>query len=158
MPNSSKFTALGVEPKDVELGVGLVVSTSGWFCCATLADAWYRQILDVQCRALRKACRSDRDAHISALADQIETSPQASVFDAVHRILCHRRKKPYQPEPLPRLLQADGSVCRDVDEVRTRWREHVGALEAGSDTSLNRPPRFGCHADSCCSARMAEPD
>ena len=47
----------------------------------------------------------------------------------------HRRKKPWQADPLPMVRQLDGSVCEDTVAVQARWREHFGGLEAGTETT-----------------------
>ena len=113
-----------------------VLSQSAWFCRAMLADAWYKQTLDVQCRQLRHACRQDRVAYISGLAQTIATCPSPDVFQEVHRILQHKRKKSYQAEPLPMIRQLDGSVCEDSTSALARWRQHFGGLEAGSESTV----------------------
>ena len=112
-----------------------VLATSAWFCRADLAEAWYKQQLDYQCRQLRHACPHDRDAYVSGLAQKIATCPSPEVFQAVHKILQHRRKKPYQAEPLPMIRQLDGSVCPDTASAQKRWREHFGGLEAGIEST-----------------------
>ncbi|CAE7247661.1 ANKRD27 [Symbiodinium sp. CCMP2456] len=114
-----------------------IVSQSAWFCRATLADAWYKQTLDTQCKRLRRACREDRAAYISSLADKLASCPHADVFQQVHRILNHQRKKPYQADPLPVIRQADGQVCEDAEAARGRWRQHFGGLEAGREVSVH---------------------
>ncbi|OLP98061.1 hypothetical protein AK812_SmicGene19515 [Symbiodinium microadriaticum] len=120
-----------------------VWSSSAWFCRAVLADAWYRQVLDTKCRQLRSACRQDRAAYISELAQRIATRPNPEVFQEVHRILMHKRKKPWKADPLPMIRQLDGSVCEDAAAVQARWRQHFGGLEAGIETT---PTAIAGHA------------
>ena len=71
------------------------------------------------------------------LADNINLSPAGDGYKVVHRLLGHRRKKPFAVEVLPTVLQRDGTVCRDADEIRARWREHFSDLEAGESVSPN---------------------
>ncbi|CAE7291716.1 unnamed protein product [Symbiodinium sp. CCMP2456] len=113
-----------------------VIVYSTWFCRAILADAWYRQSMDTHCRALRKACRGDRAAYVNALADKLAVCPQAEIFNEVHRLLQHKRKRPFQAEPLPIIRQADGQVCDTAENARGRWRQHFGGLEAGREASV----------------------
>ena len=85
---------------------------------------------------LRESCRIDRAAYIEGLADQISTGPSNDVFAAYHKLLFHRRKKPYHIEPLPTILDAHGAPCLDMQARFKRWRDHFGALEAGVETSF----------------------
>ena len=85
---------------------------------------------------LREACRRDRSAYIAGLADRISRGPSNEVFAAYHRMLSHRRKKPYQIEPLPTILDDQGAPCLDMQARFRRWRNHFGALEAGVETSF----------------------
>ncbi|OLP92674.1 hypothetical protein AK812_SmicGene25481 [Symbiodinium microadriaticum] len=85
---------------------------------------------------LRAACRRDRSAYLADLADRISTGPTNEVFAAYHRLLSHRRKKPYQIEPLPTILDERGAPCLDMQARFSRWRGHFGALEAGVETSF----------------------
>ena len=87
-------------------------------------------------KAVRRACRADREAHLSALADAISSGPCDAVFAAYHRVLGHRRKKMYQPDPLPMVNRLDGTPCADAEEVQQRWRQHFGDLEGGRPTSM----------------------
>ncbi|CAE7861303.1 unnamed protein product [Symbiodinium microadriaticum] len=92
--------------------------------------------LHTQCTLLRKACRRDRDAYISQLAETISTAPSKDAFAAYHAILAHRRKKVCSPDPLPQVLDAQGAICPDAPSMRRRWREHFAALEGGQDTTF----------------------
>ncbi|CAE7855375.1 unnamed protein product [Symbiodinium sp. KB8] len=91
----------------------------------------------------RSACRQDRAAYISELAQRIATRPNPEVFQEVHRILMHKRKKPWKADPLPMIRQLDGSVCEDAAAVQARWRQHFGGLEAGIETT---PTAIAGHA------------
>ena len=94
--------------------------------------------LHVQCKLLRKACRRDRDAYISQLAETISTAPSKDAFAAYHAILAHRRKKVCSPDPLPQVLDFQGAICPDAPSMRSRWREHFAALEGGQDTTFHQ--------------------
>ena len=107
-----------------------------WWRAADVAAAAHHAVLRQWCVQLRKACRDDRAAHFSRLADKISSGPTEEVFHNLHALLGHRRKKPYRPEPLPALRRADGSLCSDGDETLARWRQHFGALEAGRELCL----------------------
>ena len=85
---------------------------------------------------LRESCRHDRAVYIESLADQISAGPSNDVFAAYHKLLFHRRKKPYHIEPLPTILDAQGAPCLDMQARFKRWRDHFGALEAGVETSF----------------------
>ncbi|CAE7307735.1 unnamed protein product [Symbiodinium necroappetens] len=85
---------------------------------------------------LRESCRNDRAAYVENLADQISAGASNDVFAAYHKLLFHRRKKPYQIEPLPTILDALGAPCLDMQARFQRWRGHFGALEAGIETSF----------------------
>ncbi|CAE7670846.1 unnamed protein product [Symbiodinium sp. CCMP2456] len=111
-----------------------------------LDNKWVKQVrfllfvgihhLGLAGRALREACRTDRDAYINSLALQFDQGSSREMFAAFHRLLGHKRKKPFQLEPLPGLKRDDGTVCTDALELRERWRVHFGALEAGQTSSL----------------------
>ncbi|CAE7209294.1 unnamed protein product [Symbiodinium sp. CCMP2456] len=92
--------------------------------------------LKVAGQALREACRADRDAYTNDLALQFENGSSRAMYAAYHRLLGHKRKKPFQLEPPPGIKKADGSVCSDQGELLERWRSHFGALEAGRATSV----------------------
>ena len=119
---------------------------SGDFEQAVLGNAWIKQLqllisansqqLAVLSRALRRSCRSDRAVYIADLADRVSNGPSNDVFAEYHRLLSHRRKRPYQPEPLPIIRNAKGELCTGAAEATDRWREHFGSLEAGRRTSF----------------------
>ena len=108
-----------------------------WWRAVDVAVAVRQAVLRQWCLRLRKACRDDRAAHLSQLADRISTGPAGEVFQSLHALLGHRRKKPYCPEPLPALKLSDGTPCADGDAILARWRQHFGALEAGRQLSLS---------------------
>ena len=88
--------------------------------------------LSILCRKLRQACRDDRDSYVGDLARQVATNPSADIYRALHKLLGHKRKKPYMAEPLPSVLDIDNRPCCDPEEVRARWRQHFGGMEGGN--------------------------
>ncbi|OLP87581.1 hypothetical protein AK812_SmicGene31189 [Symbiodinium microadriaticum] len=90
-----------------------------------------RGVFDRDSGDFRMVLQGDRADYISQLAQKIATCPKPEVFQEVHRILQHKRKKPYQAEPLPMIKQLDGTVCEDAAAAMGRWRQHFGGLEAG---------------------------
>ena len=125
------------------------------------AQAWFERADSVRCQLqsdlkgacakLRKACRSDRDAYISRLAADIAHAPSKEAYAAVHRVLMHRRKKPFSLDPLPMLKRADGSACADATELKELWRAHFAKLEAGRCTELDSFPAYiGVDQDWTC--------
>ena len=86
--------------------------------------------------ALRKACKQDRDAYISRLAQQLSSGPSSETFANLHAMLGHRRRKAYQADPLPAIKQADGRFCPDAQAVVARWRQHFGSMEGGEELDL----------------------
>ncbi|CAE7737850.1 unnamed protein product, partial [Symbiodinium sp. CCMP2456] len=126
-----------------------------WFTRADNVRTHLQQQLKAGCAALRKACRKDRDAHISALAQTIATAPTKDAYAALHRVLAHRRKKPFSLDPLPMIHQGDGTACADAHELQTRWREHFANLELQTrwrehfaNLEAGRPTSFETLADS----------
>ncbi|CAE7768660.1 unnamed protein product [Symbiodinium sp. KB8] len=109
---------------------GAVEASSAWLRDAQFSLALYGFRLGVIARTLRNRCKSDRAAYVETLADQVQSSPDQA-FQAVAKLLCRRRKKPYAPAVLPSIKQADGSRCETSDEAASRWREFFGGLEAG---------------------------
>ena len=113
--------------------------------CAWMRKATYSELamqfhVARTCRELRRECRADRDRYVAELAQKVADSPCSEVFASLHRLLGHKRKKPFAPEPLPRLLTADGQVCPDVDAVNRRWRQHFGEMEGGRETDFDHLP------------------
>ncbi|OLP97625.1 hypothetical protein AK812_SmicGene20009 [Symbiodinium microadriaticum] len=87
-------------------------------------------------KALRTLCRRDRTAYLEELAEQFSRGASHETYEAYHRLLGHRRKKPFQLEPLPGVKDVDGRPCQDAESLSRRWRHHFSALEAGKDTTL----------------------
>ena len=85
---------------------------------------------------LKKACRRDRDAHVAQLADKLASCPTQEVFQSLHTLLGHRRRKKYQVDPLPAVAELDGSMCQDGATTMRRWREHFGGMEGGREISV----------------------
>ncbi|OLP90989.1 hypothetical protein AK812_SmicGene27377 [Symbiodinium microadriaticum] len=111
-----------------------------WLLRVTLSEIAHRYHISIECRKLRRGCRQDRDAYVTALADQVAHNPTSEVYGALHRLLCHRRKKPFAPEPLPLVLDEAGEPCQDVKASQGRWRRHFGGMEGGSDTQFRHLP------------------
>eukprot|EP00439_Symbiodinium_sp_Y106_P077866 s456_g16.t1 len=119
---------------------------SGSFEHAYLDNKWVKQmILCLQFqvhhltslgKALRGALRRDRDAYIEDLARQFSEGPSNHLFSVYHKILVHKRKQPYQLQPLPSINKADGAPCGSSEDMFQRWREHFGGLEAGESTAF----------------------
>ena len=84
---------------------------------------------------LRERCHVDRATFVESLALQMDSGDSGPAYAALHRLLGHRRKKPYAIEVLPVLKKKDGSMCADADQIRLRWREHFSDLEAGTEVS-----------------------
>ena len=116
------------------------LSCDNWMFSVALAELVHCHRLASLCRRLRKACRDDRDRYLSDLAEQVAQRPCNEVFQALHKLLCHKRKKPYTAEPLPLIYDARGEVCATPEEVRRRWREHFGAMEGGKDSTFAQLP------------------
>ena len=107
-----------------------------WMLRAALSEILHRYHISRYCRRLRQACRIDRDAYVSDLAQKVGHNPNPEVFGALHRLLCHKRKKPYAPEPLPMVLDDQGDPCQDAEAMMQRWRQHFGAMEGGTESSF----------------------
>ena len=108
-----------------------------WLAQAQRAHHDLQVGLEDRCKQLKKACRADRDAFISGLAQTISTAPSKEAYQAYHRVLAHRRKKAHRLDPLPRIKLANGEVCADQVQTAQRWREHFSALEAGRDVTFS---------------------
>ena len=145
---------------DVMMRCDLVVGFRAWARSVTLKEAM-RGVFTAQqtqsrlhirlselCKQLKKECRRDRDRYLGELAVQISVSPSKEAFRAYHRILAHRRKKPFKLDPL---CQADGAVCADSSQTAQRWREHFSALEAG------RAPTFCTIAEEAYRSTQCQP-
>ena len=98
---------------------------------------------------LRTSCKRDRARHVSQLPDKLRDAPAATVNDAVQKLLRPRRLRRTGPEQLPRLRQADGTLCCNPDEVAARWREYFSEIEAG----VEKAPE--CLAEECLALQQA---
>ncbi|CAE7291651.1 unnamed protein product [Symbiodinium sp. CCMP2592] len=108
--------------------------SSAWLRDCQVAEALYGFRLGVFAKALRARCKSDRVAYIAQLADEVQDN-KVSSFQAVNRLLCRRRKKPYAPAVLPAIVGKDGKVCDTPEAVQQRWRDHFSALEDGLEVT-----------------------
>ena len=106
-------------------------------CFSELAHFYH---ISVTCKRLRRACREDRDRYIGDLARQVASNPGPDIFSALHKLLGHKRKKPYIAEPLPCVLDSDNVPCCDPATVRRRWRQHFGAMEGGTEVGVKQLP------------------
>ncbi|CAE7415834.1 unnamed protein product [Symbiodinium sp. CCMP2592] len=113
-----------------------LVEGATWWRRADLALAAHLSVLRHQGRHLKPACKQDRNFHLSQLADQLSSRPTSEVFSNLHRLLSHKRKKPYRADPLPSIRDAEGKVCPDSDSSLRRWRQHFGGLEGGREVAL----------------------
>ena len=125
-----------------------------WTRRADIAAAAHISSLRTLGAQLKKACRRDRDAYVSSLADQLAQSPASELFQSLHSLLGHRRRKKYQVDPLPAVTDREGNLCRDADSAMSRWREHFGGMEGGQETSFSGlmskwAMRIQASADDC---------
>ena len=111
-------------------GAAGAASSSAWLRDYQVADALYGFRLGLLAKVLRSRCKRDRAVYIAGLADAVQAN-QASSFQAVNRLLCRKRKKPFAPSVLPAVKEKDGTVCSSPEAVQRRWREHFSALEDG---------------------------
>ena len=112
---------------------GVAVAAPGdwaWARQANVIGAVRGEQLRAASVALRKRCKDDRAAYLSQLADSVQTN-QVDGAAALQVLLKRRHKQPFAPAVLPRLQNADGSLCQTHDEIADRWREHFGEMEAG---------------------------
>ena len=107
-----------------------------WANRALVMSVLHLYHIRVDSKRLRQACKRDRDAYVSSLADQLATCPSSEAHAALHRVLCHKRKKAYAPEPLPMVRTQEGEVCEDAEAAQDRWREYFSAMEAGECFSV----------------------
>ncbi|CAE7773963.1 unnamed protein product [Symbiodinium sp. CCMP2592] len=104
------------------------------------ATRWMRQAVEVEsalaaelqdkARSLRLGCRADRTQYLSALADQVGEGKDAS-FEALRKLLGHKKRKPFTPEVLPQLLDEHGVLCPSPAATTARWRQHFSDIEGG---------------------------
>ena len=110
-------------------------------------------------RVLRAFCRRDRTAYLERLAEQFARGASHEVYDAYHKLLCHKRKKPFRLEPLPGVRDDQGNVCSDPEGLSRRWRQHFSALEAGKDTTPHQLAISALEASSnLCLSWPSPPD
>ena len=84
---------------------------------------------------LRIGCAEDRAAYLNELAARVSSGRDGQAFQAVRRLLGHKRKKPFKVDVLPAVRNLDGSLCSTPCSVTRRWREHFSALEGGVEVS-----------------------
>ncbi|CAE7763718.1 ANK3 [Symbiodinium sp. CCMP2592] len=119
---------------------GLDMATCPWMLRADLHELVHQYQLNRLCKQLRRACRDDRDKYVSQLAHQVAYSPTSEVYQALHRLLHHRRKKPYAPEPLPQVRNREGDICGEASAAKQCWRDHFSAMEGGRESPVDRLP------------------
>ena len=118
-------------------GTGDCAEAVAWFQRANHATAAHLSALRSLGPRLKKACKRDRDAYISQLADQLACSPPSDTFHHLHSLLGHRRRKKFQVDPLPAIQEVDGTPCQDQHATLRRWRDHFGGMEGGQPASLH---------------------
>ena len=101
------------------------------------------QRLEVKARSLRDACAADRVLFLQDCAKLAEKGQDRAAYEAVRKLLGHRRKKPFAPAVLPHLLLENGDPCTTPQQVEERWRRHFSNLEAGKDASLSEVVEAG---------------
>ena len=109
-----------------------------WVLRTAATQTIQAQHMQIVARALRAACKADRDQYICKLADEVANGPANAVFASLHKLLAHKRKRPFHLEPLPALNKVDGHKCADHQEVLATWRQHFGSLEGGQETSFEQ--------------------
>ncbi|CAE7601954.1 unnamed protein product, partial [Symbiodinium necroappetens] len=103
---------------------------SPWALDASVQGQRHRDALRGLSKQLQQACRTDRARHLSNLADEVQANTPGS-FQALNRLLSLKQKKPFAPEVLPEVLDADGRVCETPAEATQRWRTYFGDMESG---------------------------
>ncbi|CAE7155771.1 unnamed protein product, partial [Symbiodinium necroappetens] len=103
---------------------------SPWALDASVQGQRHRDALRGLSKQLKHACRTDRARHLSSLADEVQANTPGS-FQALNRLLSLKQKKPFAPEVLPEVLDADGRVCETPAEATKRWRTYFGDMESG---------------------------
>ena len=103
---------------------------SPWALDAHAQGLRHRDALRGLSKQLKYACRADRARHLSNLADEVQANTPGS-FRALNRLLSLKQKKPFAPEVLPEVLDADGRVCETPAEATQRWRTYFGNMESG---------------------------
>ena len=121
---------------------------SGWFCHTTRTHALLCHELALQGKRLRNACAKDRSAFLDECARKVDRGLDREAYNAVRRLLGHKRRRPFTPDVLPSLLLKNGQPCATAAEVAARWKEHFSELEAGQDATPT------ILLDSCSAARQ----
>ena len=103
-----------------------------WQCRAECIGLLRGAQLRVASSQLKRACKADRAAFISSLADQVQSNTNDS-HAALQRLLSVRQKKPFTPEVLPQLRDAAGNLCIGPQAITDRWRQHFGDMEGGRE-------------------------
>ena len=108
-----------------------VLFRSPWYREAATAGAWYSFQVATLAERLRMLCHWDRAGYIAGLTEQVDAGSAKVAYQAIHRLLGHKRKKAFSADVLPSLRKSDGSMRRDIEEMQARWREHFSSLESG---------------------------
>ena len=103
---------------------------SPWALEASFQGHRHRDALRGLSKQLKHACRTDRARYLSSLADEVQANTPGS-YQALNRLLSLKQKKPFTPEVLPEVLDADGQVCETPAEATQRWRTYFGDMESG---------------------------
>ncbi|CAE7863811.1 unnamed protein product, partial [Symbiodinium sp. KB8] len=111
--------------------------SSAWLREAQVAEALYGFRLGALAKALRSRAKSDRVRYVEGLADGIQANDPRS-FRAVNAILSRRRKKPFAPNVLPGIEDANGCLCPTPEAATKRWRNFFSALEDGVEVSRDQ--------------------
>ena len=113
---------------------------SPWKRQTQQAHAVYCHELGAANVLLRKACAADRADFLRGCAHKANAGQDRAAYQAVRRLLGHKRRKAFAPEVLPCLLGADGTPCDSPLAVADRWRQHFGDLEGpdGLPAALGR--------------------
>ena len=115
---------------------GRAYRTSGLTLEYAVSGAWSSAKTGRSASTLKELCHADRAVFVEGLACQIDKGDCGLAYEALHRLLGHRRKKPFALDVLPALKKLDGTFCLDGEQIRLRWREQFSALEAGDEVSL----------------------
>ena len=109
---------------------------SAWLRDAHFAEALYGFRLGYFARALRARSKADRARYVEALAEDVQAN-KADAYTAVNRLLARRRKKPFAPNVLPGIEDANGVLCETPEKAMHRWREYFSAMEDGLEVDAS---------------------
>ncbi|CAE7867990.1 unnamed protein product, partial [Symbiodinium sp. KB8] len=112
---------------------------SAWLRDAHFAEALYGFRLGYFARALRARSKADRARYVEALAEDVQAN-KADAYTAVNRLLARRRKKPFAPNVLPGIEDANGVLCETPEKAMHRWREYFSAMEDGLEVDVLPSP------------------